>query len=834
MTERNNILIATHQNAIRCLLGKLNLYNNAFFGVDEGVKIKVANGSIVKLSFERQGYGWSGYGQFVFAGLMPEAKHIKLPATRSMAVEVENDDSLQSLFATPGVGNGDAIDTTWETMTVWLIRHGRGYHNATGASRVARGIASLVSDVITDAQLDSTGRLQAQAAGVWLNFCSDIASGTIKYMGASDMLRAQQTMNLARLRIHPRKFDITAHPDVYRRIKVVPCNYEIAGDQECGSTGYESIFTPNQPRAFVTYAASLADVSAESGGGPRNIGSACANRSQMPGPNSRDTPWSGVGVSEAISGNSHTNPLKYMAPVLVSMYNIMLNPYFVSAYKFFKTTIQTYLYVAGSFRCGGPPSLQFTCPAYRSLKIQSGSVAMLEGRLYMRPGGGSQLGVPVVVMSPADPPADIADLDFGNYLRGNESSDGISSGMLSDLDDFYGGHRGGAGERWTVMFPDGSSEVVSDNLLKIAPPFWTNTADFMPLFDQMNIHVMPTIMNFVAGTFLTLNTKRLPNVAYAIEFSSNAQASPLIDWREYIAFYKNYTDNVPCKGNRLAGPMLQQSCNLTRGGLVKAGCDNPCNGITMLTFISDLLQRTLVPGTRRIRLYGQNPITRRAEEPVEERVEEPVVEPVEEPVEEPTEEPVGDQENFPPGAETGAESGIGSEQPPVVNQDLWSRLAENRKQHIETIRNQRRNFTVHDGDRFTRIPGLVAGQLTPRESIDSFSDNLDTAQQSESDIQEEPITPPPEPEPEPDLVPPRQSNSLRARAGRFMGNVGRSIGSAFRRVTRRRGGRGRGTRRALERKKPRRVARGNRKTRKGKAKNTRTTKRRPPRKTKRK
>ena len=367
----------------------------------------------------------------------------------------------------------------------------------------------------------------------------------------------------------------------------------------------------------------------------------------------------------------------------------------------------------------------------------------------MRPGGGSQLGVPVVVMAPAEPPADIADLDFGNYLIGNESSDEVSSETLSDLGYFYGGHRGGAGERWTVMFPDGSSEVVSDNLLKIAPPFWTNTADFMPLFDQMNIHVMPTIMNFVAGTFLTLNTNRLPNVAYAIEFSSNAQAAPLIDWREYIAFYKNYTDNVPCKGNRLAGPMLQQSCNLTRGGLVKAGCDNPCNGITMLTFISDLLQRTLVPGTRRLRLYGEDPITR--------RVEEPVVEPVEEPTEERVEEPVGDQEGFPPVAETGAESEIGSEQPPVVNQDLWSRLADNRKQHIETIRNQRRNFTVRDGDRFTRIPGLVAGQLTPSESMESFSNNLDTARQSESDvqsesdIQEEPITPPPEPEPEPNL-----------------------------------------------------------------------------------
>ena len=794
MTETNNILIATHQNAIRCLLGKLNLYNNAFFGVDEDVKIKVANGSIVKLSFERQGNGWKGYGQFVFAGLMPEAKHIKLPATHTMSVEVDNDESLQSLFATPGVGNGQTIDTTWETMTVWLIRHGRGYHNATGASRVARGIASLVSDVITDAQLDSTGRLQAQAAGVWLNFCPDIASGSIKYMGASDMLRAQQTMNLARLRIHPRKFDITAHPDVYRRIKVVPCNFEIAGDQPCGSTGYESIFTPNQPRAFVTYAASLAEISADSGGGPRNIGSACANRSKMPGPNSTETPWSGVGVSEAISGNSHTNPLKYMTPVLVSMYNIMLNPFFVSAYKFFKTTIQTYLYVAGTFRCGGPPSLQFTCPSYRSLKIQSGSAAMLEGRLYMRPGGGSQLGVPVVVMSPADPPADIADLDFGNNLRGNESSDGISSGMLSDLDDFYGGHRGGSGERWTVMFPDGNSEIVSENLLRIAPPFWTNTDDFMPLFDQMNIHVMPTIMNFIAGTFLTLNTKRLPNVAYAIEFSSIAQASPLIDWREYIAFYKNYTDNVPCKGDRLVGPMLQESCNLTRGGLVKAGCDNPCNGITMLTFISDLLQRTLVPGTRRLRLYGEDSVSRRAEEPLV------------------------DEEYSPSTVESSAESETDSEQPPEVNQDLWARLANNRRQHIETIKNQRRNFTVQEGDGLTQIPGLAAGPLTPRTSVVSSLNELDSSQQSEPDIQEEPITPPPEPEAEPNLEPPRQSNSIRARAGRFMGNVGRSIGSAFRRITRRRGGRGKKTRRG--------VGRGNRKTRKGKVKKKITKKRR--------
>ena len=804
MTERNNILIATHQNAIRCLLGKLNLYNNAFFGVDEDIKIKVANGSIVKLSFERQGNGWIGYGQFVFAGLMPEGKHIKLPSIHRMDVEVENDNDLQSLFSTPEIGNRQAIDTTWETMTVWLIRHGRGYHNATGASRVARGIASLVSDVITDAQLDSTGKLQAQAAGVWLNFCPDISPGTIKYMGASDMLRAQQTMNLARLRIHPRKFDMTAHPDVYRRIKVVPCNYEIAGDQACGSTGYESIFTPNQPRAFVTYAASLADVSVESGGGPRNIGSACANRSPMPGPNSGDTPWSGVGVSEAVSGNSHTNPLKFMAPVLVSMYNIMLNPYFVSTYRFFKTTIQTYLYIAGSFRCGGPPSLQFTCPAYRSLEIQSGSVAMLQGRLYMRPGGGSQLGVPVVVMAPAEPPVDIADLDFGNYLRGNESSDGISSGVLSDLDDFYGGHRGGAGERWTVMFPDGSSEIVSENLLKIAPPFWINTNDFMPLFEQMNRHVMPTIMNFIAGTFLTLNTKRLPNVSYAIEFSSNAQASPLIDWREYIAFYKNYTDNVPCRGGRLAGPMLQQSCNLTRGGLVKAGCGNPCNGITMLTFISDLLQRTLVPGTRRLRLYGQDPISTGIQAPIEE------------------------EENMPsPIMDSEPTTMSSSEEPMAIGQDLSARMANNKKQHMETIINQRRNFNVHDGEGLTQIPGLAAGEITPRTSVASSLDSFGSGQEYDSGIQEEPITPPSAPEPEPDLEPPRQSNSLRARAGRFMGNVGRTLGSAFRRVTRRRGGgRGKGTRRIQIRRKPPRKTKVNKKARKGNAIKIKATKRR--------
>jgi broad specificity phosphatase PhoE len=777
--EENNILITTHQNAIRCLLTKLGLYHQAFFALDDDQDVKVANGSIIKLVFWKQGEGWRGEGQFVFPGLMPGKKHAKFPSQFVLPVSVESDEELRTLFSEPGVGNGDAINTQWNAMTVWLIRHGKGVHNSSKPTRVLRGVTSLVSDVITDARLDSEGKMQAQAAGIWLNFCPLIRPGTVRFMGASDMMRAQQTMNLVRLRIHPDKFDHSGTNMAYTRIKIIPCNFEISGSQGCDATGLEGANTENKPKEFYAYAASINDMESYGGAGRSN----CDARHRNTMKNIADLVWSGVEPTRpGGSMSGFPNPIANIAPIMEGLYHKMMNPYTLADYVFYETTVRTYISIAGKLGCAGVGSSAFPCSLQDMQEIKPGTVATLNR---ISPGTGlSQAGsrhIPVVVVSSDEPPPEVVQ-GYSTWADQYQRPFFDESSESSFGSDFYGGSNGT--ERWRVALPGGEIESVSANVLTVAPPSWMDLPQFDALFQQTDSAVFPPAMMFAGIAFSNMKVKSLPSVGYASQFSSMAQGAPQLDWRDYISFYRDYALTVPCR-DRLPGA--------ARTGLAKYGCANPCNGLTMLLFISQILERTLRPNTRPIKLFGRTEPARISDEE--------------------------HRQNLLDAAAAAREEALAQESTErdevriTGTQPDWEQLSRNRVDATERARAMPRSMKADEllrmwdeqeaarnpdsQDEESDLDEFPTRSVTPEDEV---ARTRSVSQSSSDGIREEPITPPSEAYQGEDVPPPPRSNSMRARAGRFFGSVGRSIGNVFRRVTGRRGGRGarkhRGTRRA--------------------------------------
>tara|TARA_Y100000591_G_scaffold263728_1_gene236936 strand:+ start:19122 stop:20849 length:1728 start_codon:yes stop_codon:yes gene_type:complete len=250
-SQRNisrSIIIATHQNALACLLsqygvgggeaesgflehkGGLSTGNMDLISIIKGGAMKLGNGCIIKLHIDMQNKMVTI--QLVFPGLVPKQNPEKPHKNAQLYPNVEPTLVVKGQDAFNDWKAKFAPDLQEGITDIYFIRHGEGEHNKATAGRAPH-----------DAPLTSKGKLEAAAAGVWLE-TSGIEN--ISLVCVSDLLRTTQTAWFVTRFIKSERFIGHNAGDLANYCKnkyvVLPTNYEmndVAGNEgsRCKSFG---------------------------------------------------------------------------------------------------------------------------------------------------------------------------------------------------------------------------------------------------------------------------------------------------------------------------------------------------------------------------------------------------------------------------------------------------------------------------------------------------------------------------------------------------------------------------------------------------------------------
>ena len=243
-----SIIIATHQNALACLLsqygvgggeaesgflehkGGLSSPNMDLISIIKGGAMKLGNGCIIKLHIDMQNSVVTI--QLVFPGLVPKQNPDKPHKNAQLYPNAEPTLIVKGLAAFNDWKAKFAPDLQEGITDIYFIRHGEGEHNKATAGRAPH-----------DAPLTAKGKLEAAAAGVWLE-TSDIKN--ISLVCVSDLLRTTQTAWFVTRFIKSNRFIGYDAGDIANYCKnkyvVLPTNYEmndVAGNEgsRCKSFG---------------------------------------------------------------------------------------------------------------------------------------------------------------------------------------------------------------------------------------------------------------------------------------------------------------------------------------------------------------------------------------------------------------------------------------------------------------------------------------------------------------------------------------------------------------------------------------------------------------------